>query len=209
MNLLKKVVDGTKESNAENNHEIVPSEIDKIQTNLKSLPNSSNFSISKHQMLGSLMNSRTSLKVIQDEFGQANILGFPIQLWGGARIKINDIVYDLTPEIYKASSSTSNTGKTMTNEEDILRMCNVIRELGNTGRGERQPSRKTFFTITLPKLVNDIQNKTFDEITDSSDDLQGEGVKIFIPSYMTDIYTRRKLLLGLKIIKPYRYSNRS
>ena len=41
--------------------------------NLKSLPNSSDFSISLRKMLGSLMNSRNPLKITQDEFGQANI----------------------------------------------------------------------------------------------------------------------------------------
>ena len=50
------------------------------------------------------------------------------------------------------------------------------------------------------KLVEDIQNKTFDEITDDSDDLQGEGIqKIIIPSNIIDIYTRLEVLLGLKL----------
>ena len=68
MNLLKKS-ENIKESYSE----------DDIQTNLKSLPNISNFSISKRQMLGSLMNSRNSLKITKDEFGQANILGVPMK----------------------------------------------------------------------------------------------------------------------------------
>ena len=59
--------------------------------------------------------------------------------------------------------------------------------------------RKVFFTITLPKLVEEIQNKTFDETTEDSDDLQGEGVKIIIPSKIIDIYTRLEVLLGLKL----------
>ena len=37
-------------------------------------------------------------------------------------------------------------------------------------------TKKRFSQLTLPKLVDGIQNKTFDEITDNSDDLQGEGV---------------------------------
>ena len=43
-----------KESNSENENiqEIVPSEIDNLETILKPLPNSSNFSISMRQMLG-------------------------------------------------------------------------------------------------------------------------------------------------------------
>ena len=51
-------------------------------------------------------------------------------------------------------------------------------------------NEKKFLTITLPKLVEEIQNKTFDENTDESNDLQGEGV---------DIYTTLEILLGLKL----------
>ena len=60
----------------------------------------------------------------------------------------------------------------MKNEDDILVMYNLVRDLEYTGTGDRQSNRKIFLTITLPKLVDDIQKKTFDEITDNSDDLQ-------------------------------------
>ena len=50
-------------------------------------------------------------------------------------------------------------------------MYNIIRDLGYTGIGDKKSNRKTFFTKALPKLVEKIQNKTFEEITDSSDDL--------------------------------------
>ena len=59
--------------------------------------------------------------------------------------------------------------------------------------------RKTFFTETLQKVVEDIQNKTFDEIIDDSDDLQGEGLKKILPSNIIEIYTRLEVLLGLKL----------
>ena len=59
--------------------------------------------------------------------------------------------------------------------------------------------KKTFFTKTLPNLVEKIQNKFFDDITDESDDLRGEGIKINIPSNIIDIYTRLEVLLGLKL----------
>ena len=87
----------------------------------------------------------------------------------------------------------------MKNESDILIMNNIIRDLKYTGIGDIKSKRKIFLTETLPKLVNDIQNKTFEEITDGSDDLQGEGVKIIIPSNIIDIYTRLEILLGLKL----------
>ena len=78
-------------------------------------------------------------------------------------------------------------------------MKNIIRDLGYTGRGDRQSKRKTFFTKTLPKIVDEIQYKCFDEITDSSDNLEGQGLKIIIPSKLINIYTRLEVLLGLRI----------
>ena len=88
----------------------------------------------------------------------------------------------------------------MKNENDVLMMYNTLRDLGYTDIGDRHSKRKVFFTKNLPKLVEENQNKTFDEITlDSDSDLQGEGVKIIIPSNKIDIYTRLVILLGLKL----------
>ena len=104
---------------------------------------------------------------------------------GGDSCKIKDNVNEISPEIHKALSSTGYTGETMKSENDILMMNNIIRDLGYTGTGDKKSNRKTFFTITLPKLVEEIQNKTFNEI-----DLEGEGVKIIIPPNIIDIYSR-------------------
>ena len=167
---------------------------------IKALPYSSKFSNAMRQMLGSIMNSRNSLKITQDETGRANILGVSIQISEGDTIKINENVYELTPEMYKALTYTTYNGRTMKDENDILMMYNIIRDLGYNGIGDRDSKRKIFFTKKLPKLVEDIQNKTFDEISDYSDGLQGEGIeKIIIPSNIIDIYTRLEILLGLKL----------
>ena len=56
----------------------------------------------------------------------ATTLGVLFYTLGGDRIRINDYIYDITPEIHKALSSTSYTGKTMKNEMDILMMKNII-----------------------------------------------------------------------------------
>ena len=167
--------------------------------NIRAPPNSSTFSKSMRERLGSLMNSHNSLKITQDEFGQANFLCVPIQISGGDRIRLNENVYDLTPEIYTALSSTSYTSTNRKDESEILMMNIIVTDLGYTGIGDRRPNRKTFFTITLPKLVDVNQNKTFDKITDDSDDIQGEGLKIIIPPDIIDIYTRLEVLLGLKL----------
>ena len=114
---------------------------------------------------GRLMSISNSLKVKFTPSG-ATILGVPINTLGGDRIQIKDNIYDLIPEIYKALSYTVYTGKTMKNENDILMLYNIIRELEYTGIGDKKSNRKTFLTITLPKLVEEIQNKTFEEVTD-------------------------------------------
>ena len=164
------------------------------KVDMKALPNSSKFSNAMRQMIGSLMNSRNSLKITQDESGRPNTLRVPIQISEGDTKKINENVYELTPEIYKDLTYTTYTGNTMKDEHDILMMYNIIRDLKYDGLGDRDSKRKIFFTKKLPKLVEDIQNRTFDEI-----DLEGQGVKIIIPSNIIDIYTRLKVLLGLKL----------
>ena len=70
MNLPEKIKEVVEESNSD----------DDIKSNIKALPNSSKFTDSMREMIGSLMNSRNSLKITQDESGRANILRVPIQI---------------------------------------------------------------------------------------------------------------------------------
>ena len=87
----------------------------------------------------------------------------------------------------------------MRNENGILLTNNILSDLGYTGIGDRDSKRKIFFTKTLPKLVEKIQNKTLEEITDDSGVLQGGGIKVVIPSNIIVIDTRLEILLGLKL----------
>ena len=198
----KKLGTVIKESNSENekNQEIVPVEIesdnsegDNINPNIRALPNSSLFSDIMTRTLGRLISSANSLRIKASSTGPT-ILGVPVHTLGGDRIEINENIYDLTPEIYKALSDTGYTGKNMKSENDILKMNNIIRDLGYTSMADKPSKRKTFFTTKLPELVEEIQNKTFNEI-----DLEGQGVKIIIPSNIIDNYTRLDILLGLKL----------
>ena len=107
------------------------------KVDIKALRNSSKFSNAMRQMIGSLMNSRNSLKITQDESGRTNILGVPIQISEGDTMKINENIYELTPEIYKALTYTTYTGNTMKDENDILMMYNIIGDLGYNGTGDQ------------------------------------------------------------------------
>ena len=201
----KNLGEGIKKSNfeIENNQKIVPIEIESedetFQTNLRALPNSSIFSELMTKTLRRLMSSCNSLKVKSFPCG-ATIPGVPIYTLGGDKLRIRDDEYELT-EVYKALSYTGYTGKSMKNEnENHLLMLNINRKgLRYTGIGDKPSKRKTFLTITLLKLVEEIQSKAFDEIVDSSDNLQEEGVKYVIPSNINDIYTGVEVLLGLNL----------
>ena len=81
----------------------------------------------------------------------------------------------------------------MKNENDILMLNNILRDVKYTSVGNRPSNRKNFFT-ELPKRVNEIQNKTFNEI-----DLEGQGLKIIVPSNIIDFYTGLEILLGLNL----------
>ena len=74
------------------------------EDDIKALPNSSKVTDSMREMLGSLLRSKYSLEITQDESGRANILGVPIQVSEVDRIKKIDNILDLTPQIYKALS---------------------------------------------------------------------------------------------------------
>ena len=50
----------------------------------------------------------------------------------------------------------------------------------------------------LSKEIYKIRNPPLPAMKIESDNLQGEGVKIIIPSNIIDIYTRLEILLGLK-----------
>ena len=149
------------ESNSENenNQEIVTvvidsdrSEDDNTKPKIKALPNSSSFTDLMTKTLKRLMSSSISLKIKSTPYGASNLRVLLYTL-GGDRIRMNDNVYDKTPEIHKALSSTSSMGRTMKNKNDVLTMNNIIRHLGYTGRRDRQSNGKSWFTKTLPKYL--------------------------------------------------------
>ena len=77
------------------------------------------------KMLGALKNSANSLKITQDELGRVNILGTPIQVSEGDLLKINENIYKLTPQVFKALTDPLYTGNTMNNDDDFLMLYNI------------------------------------------------------------------------------------
>ena len=179
----KKISEVNKESNSEseNKQEIVLVEVDSEDSEdenidnkigIKALLNSFKFSDPMKKTISNLMSSKNLLKIEQDvRLGGASTNEEPILILGGDSRKIGNNVYGITPENHKALPSTGYTGKTMKDESVILVMNNILGDVNYKGIGDRESKRKTFITKKLPKRVNEIQNKTFNEI-----DLQGQGL---------------------------------
>ena len=102
-------------------------------------------------MLGSLVKSRNSFKLEQRNFGQARVLGSPIQILDKDRLKINNTNYKRSHEEYKPSSSTRYDGKNMKKLSDILKLNSMINAIGYTGFGDKLRKRKKILPKTLPK----------------------------------------------------------
>ena len=125
----------------------------------------------------------------------------PIIPLGGNRISIDDEEYDIKPNIQNYFTKTYLTTKHMSNE-DKLTIYDILTAVGFYStrhvRGVNSFRMKDAL-YNLPKAVEKIRNPPLPEIEDRKDILQGEGVKIIIPSNIIDIYTRLEVLLGLKL----------
>ena len=140
----------------------------------------------------SLENTTNSLKLNKDEYNNYSILKSAIKPLGGDKILVNDSnIYEFTPEIHKALSKSSYTGKSMKNENVKKNLYNFLTDIGYNGDGDQQTSQKKFFI----RLFNQYRNIKKEEPSD----LIGRGVKIIIPSNIIDTYSGLEVLLGLKI----------
>ena len=126
----KQLGDIVKESNSEieNNKEIVTMRSVLLQETFKNLTETSN-----------------SLKLNKDKNGNLSILGVPIQSLGGDKIQIYNNIYEFTPEIHKALSHTSYTGKSTKNENDHRTLYNFLVDVGYSGVGDEKTNQNFFY----------------------------------------------------------------
>ena len=80
------------------------------------------------------------------------------------------------------------------NDEDKLTIYNILKNTGFYSRRHRKGLNSARMKDALYNLPSEIAN-----IEKESNKLDGEGVKIIIPSNIIDIYTRLEVLLGLKL----------
>ena len=125
----------------------------------------------------------------------------PIIPLGGNMISINEHEYDIKPNIQNYFTKTYLTTKNMSNE-DKLTIYDILKDLGfyskHHVRGLRS-FRMQDALYNLPGEIAKIRNPLITAIENESDNLEGDGIEIIIPSNIIDIYTRLEVLLGLKI----------
>ena len=114
------------------------------------------------------------------------------------RNSIKNQEYDIKPNIQEYFTNTKQTTRNM-DDEDKLTVYDILKNTGfysmRHTKGLYSNRFKDAF-YNLPKEIDKVQNPPLPAI---ENDLQGEGVKIIIPSNIIDIYTRLEVLLGLKL----------
>ena len=125
----------------------------------------------------------------------------PIIPQGENRVSIKGKEFDIKPNIQNYFTNTRLTTKNMDNEDkltvyDILKKTGFYSMMHTKGL---KSARMQDALYNLPNEIAKIQNPPLPTIEIESNDLQGEGVKIIIPSNRIDIYSRLEVLLGLKL----------
>ena len=125
----------------------------------------------------------------------------PVIPQGENRVSIKGKEFDIKPNIQNYFTNTKLTTKNM-DDEDKLTIYDI---LTNTGfysmihtKGLKS-KRMQDALYTLPREVAKVRNLPLPTIENESSNVEGDGVKIIIPSNIIDIYTRLEVLLGLKL----------
>ena len=125
----------------------------------------------------------------------------PVKALGESRISIKGKEFDIKPNIQNYFTNTKLTNKNMDND-DKLTVYDIIKNTGSYSmihtKGLKSARKQDVF-YNLPREIDKFRNPPLTAIENESDNLEGEGVKIIIPSNIIDIYTRLEVLLGLKL----------
>ena len=135
---------------------------------------------------------KISSKVIRDAKGDYSWNNKEVIPLGGNRVEIEGEEFNITPEIQKAFTDTRyNFNNTHMDDENVLIFDKILNSLNYDPSKDSNSKRTKSIENDLKKRVHKIKNPPLT--------LQGEGVKIIIPSNIFDIYTRLEVLLGLKL----------
>ena len=121
----------------------------------------------------------------------------PVIPQGENRISIKGKEFDINPNIQNYFTKTYLTTKRM-NNEDKSTVYDILKNTGFYSTHHVKGMNSARMQDALYNLPNEIRRIRNPPIT-TIENLEGEGVKIIIPSNKIDIYTRLEVLLGLKL----------
>ena len=144
------------------------------------------YDVELENTLNNIKNNAGFFKIEERDNGDVFWNGFPVEKIAGNKIKINEIVFEITRGIQKVLTDTSNIPIKKLNDQDREIFNNILESLDFKNykpiRGESKSGRYKQSKTNLKKH-----------------NLEGQGVKIIIPNNIKDIYTRLEVLLGLKL----------
>ena len=148
--------------------------------------------------LALMKKKKNFFKLTEDDDSKVYWNGVLIKPLGDNRISIKNQEYDITPDIQAYFTNTKHTTQILDDIEketvyDILQDVGFYDNIPHVGL---KAARMQDALHTLPNEIERIREPVLPPI---ENDLQGEGVKIIIPSNIIDIYTRLEVLLGLNL----------
>ena len=144
--------------------------------------------------------SRKFFEVKQDPECKFPWIRHDIVPLGGIRVRINGEEYDLTPEIQTAFTDTRyKFNNSISDDESVLTFDNILESLDYKRTKFSNSKRTKTIKKELEKRADKILNPPIPiqavENKEGSDNIQGEGMEIVIPSNIIDIWTRLKVVL--------------
>ena len=122
---------------------------------------------------------------------------------GENRISISGKEYEVTPDIQAYFAILKLTTEILDNieKETVFEIHKSVGFYDNITRVGIKAAKMRDALYNLPNVIDKIRNPSLPTIEniESSSDLEGQGVKVIIPSNIIDIYTRLEILLGLKL----------
>ena len=159
-----------------------------------------NISRSLLDTLAFMKTSKNFFRLTEDS-GKVYWNGEYIEPLGDNRLRIKDREYDISPDIQAYFTNTKLSTNFLDNfeKETVFEILKDVGFYDNIPKIGFKAARMKDALNNLPNEIDKIRNPPLPAIENESDDLQGEGVKIIIPSNIIDIYTRLEVLLGLKL----------
>ena len=144
------------------------------------------YDTSLESKLSNMRNNTGFFNIEETNDGEVFWNGFPVEKMGGNKLKPNGMIYNITRGIQNVFTQTSNIPLKKLDNQEREKYNNILETLDFENykpiRGESRSGRYKQSKSCFKKQI-----------------LQGEGLKIIIPSNIIDIYTRLEILLGLKL----------